>query len=61
MREGTRLRALVCLTVAMLGLTGVFASLTLVALGRSGPAAAVAVTGLVAIAASLRCLAAGPS
>jgi hypothetical protein len=61
MREGARRRTLVCLTVALLGLTGVFASLTLVALGRSGPAAALAAAGVVAIAIGLRCLPTGPS
>jgi hypothetical protein len=61
MREGAWRRTLVCLTVALLGLTGVFASLTLVALGRSGPAAALAAAGIVAIAIGLRCLPTGPS
>lgn len=59
MRDGTWGRKLVFLTAAMLGLTAVFASLTLVALGRPGTAAVLAVIGVVVAVVGLRGLPAG--
>lgn len=56
MRERTHVRRLAGLTTAMLGLTGLFASLTLVAISKPGAAAAFAAAGVVLVVAGLRLL-----
>ena len=56
MSEKPHLRRLVGLTTMMLGLTAVFASLTLVAVSKPGLAAVFAVTGVIVALIGLRLL-----